>query len=67
MGITVSGTAGGWSLVSTGAGHVVTAGVPVPMMALAIPIITSVGGISLTCLLLVLCLVPVIAKNTSNY
>ena len=64
MGRTVSGTAGGWSLVSAGAASMVIAGASVPMMGLAIIIINSVGWIPVTCLLLVLCLVLVIARKT---
>ena len=64
MGKAVSGLAGGWSSVSTGAGGMVTAGASVPMVGLAISIITSVGAIPVTCLLLVLCLVPVRVKKT---
>ena len=58
-----SGTAGGWSSVSTGAGDMVTAGTPVPSVGMVIPIITGIGGIPVTCLLLVLCLVPVRAQK----
>ena len=67
MGRTVSGTVGDWSLLSTDTGGVVTAGASVPITGLAIPIVTSVGGIPITCFLLVLHLVPVIGKNTINY
>ena len=60
IGITVTGTGIiGSGMALNGIGGIVVAWTSVTMTGVAVPIVTGVGGMAVTCLLLVLCLLPI--------
>ena len=67
-GISVTGTGiSSFGMASTGICSIVVSWASVTVTGVAIPMVTGVGGMLVTCLLLILCLEPVRAQKNTCY